>query len=102
MVTDERRTSTAEIPTPPGRIAKIVFALTPRDIALFKAIVESYDNLVTLRTEGPRRHYLCLYFSAEMESEVRAILDSLRERFSISEIDSSGCVAGNSMRNAVS
>ncbi len=86
METDERRMNTAEMPAPPGRIAKIVFALAPRDIALFKAIVESYDNLVTLRTEDPRRHHLCLYFSAETEPEVRAMLDSLRERFSIREI----------------
>ncbi len=64
----------------------IVFAIAPEDIALFKAILESYDNLATLRTEDPRRHLLKLYFSAETEAEVRALLDSLRERFRIREL----------------
>ncbi len=86
---NERHANTAEKSNPPDRLAKIVFALPPAEIALFKAIVESYDNLVTLRTEDPRHHYLCLYFAAETEPEVRAILDSLRGRFSIREIEGS-------------
>jgi len=64
----------------------IRFAIEPAKIALFKAIVESYDNLATLRTDDPKQHHLKLYFSAEMEAEVRALLDSLHERFSIREI----------------
>ena len=64
----------------------IRFAIEPAKIALFKAIVESYDNLVTLRTDDPKQHHLKLYFSDEMETEVRALLDSLRERFSVREI----------------
>jgi Domain of unknown function (DUF4911) len=67
-------------------IATITFAIPPAQIALFKAIVESYDNLATLRTEDPRTHTLKLYFAPEMEGEVRALLDSLRDRFSIREI----------------
>ena len=75
--------------TAPGTeptLKSIRFAIEPPQIALFKAIVESYDNLATLRTEDPKLHHLKLYFSAEMEGEVRALLDSLRERFSIREI----------------
>ena len=64
----------------------IRFAIEPAKIAMFKAIVESYDNLATLRTEDPRNHHLKLYFAAEMEGDVRALLDSLRERFSIREL----------------
>ena len=64
----------------------IRFAIEPAKIAAFKAIVESYDNLATLRTDDPKQHHLKLYFSADMETEVRALLDSLRERFSIREI----------------
>jgi len=40
----------------------------------FKAIIESYDNLATLRTEDPRRHRLKLYFAPEMADEVNALL----------------------------
>jgi len=64
----------------------IRFAIEPAKIALFKAIVESYDNLATLRTADPQQHHLMLYFSEAMEPEVRALLDSMRERFSIREI----------------
>lgn len=71
---------------PMASVRTIVFAISPPQIALFKAIVESYDNLATLRTEDPRRHHLTLYFSAEAEAEVRALLDSIRQQFSIVEI----------------
>jgi len=70
----------------PARLKTIRFAIEPAQIARFKAIVESYDNLATLRTEDPHLHYLKLYFAAETEDEVRALLDSLRDRFSIREI----------------
>jgi hypothetical protein len=68
------------------QLKTIRFAIEPAKIVMFKAIVESYDNLATLRTEDPRLHHLKLYFSNDMEAEVRALLDSLRERFSIREI----------------
>ena len=64
----------------------IRFAIEPAKIALFKAIVESYDNLATLRTADPTQHHLMLYFSEDMETDVRALLDSMRERFSIREL----------------
>jgi hypothetical protein len=62
------------------------FAIEPAKIALFKAIVESYDNLATLRTDNPKLHHLVLYFAEDQEGEVRALLDSLRARFAIREI----------------
>jgi hypothetical protein len=68
------------------KLKTIRFAIEPAKIAMFKAIVESYDNLATLRTEDPKQHHLKLYFSDDMESEVRALLGSLRERFSLREI----------------
>ena len=71
------------------RIKTITFAIPPAQIVSFKAIVESYDNLATLRTEDPQQHHLKLYFSSETEAEVRALLDSLRERFLIGEIPDS-------------
>jgi hypothetical protein len=73
-------------PSQKPRLKTIRFAIEPAQIAMFKVIVESYDNLATLRTEDPKQHHLKLYFSDEMEAEVRALLDSLREQFSIREI----------------
>lgn len=72
------------------RLKTILFAIPPERIALFKAIIESYDNLATLRTEDPRQHHLKLYFGENVEGHVRALLDSMRERFSIREIGSGG------------
>ena len=57
--------------------------MPPERIALFKAIVESYDNLATLRTEDPRQHYLRLYFAPEMAAEVESLLESLQSAFAI-------------------
>jgi len=61
----------------------IVIALPPARIAAFKAIIESYDNLATLRTEDPRRHHLRLYFASSQKDTVSQLVESLRERFQI-------------------
>jgi hypothetical protein len=64
----------------------MLLAIEPAAIARFKAIVESYDNLATLRTEDPRNHYLRLSFGAGSAGEIEALLDSLSEEFSIRRI----------------
>ena len=71
---------------PPHAMCTLVFELPPREIVHFKAIIESYDNLATLRTEDPRRHRLKLYFAPEMAAEVNALLDSLAATVSIRRI----------------
>jgi hypothetical protein len=64
----------------------LLLAIPPAGIARFKAIIESYDNLATMRTEDPRHHYVRLYFDAAWAAEVDALLDSLSAAFSISRI----------------
>lgn len=64
----------------------IVLAIAPEEIARFKAIIESYDNLATLRTEDPRHHYLRLYFGSESAAEVKALLAALGATFSIRRV----------------
>jgi hypothetical protein len=64
----------------------MLLAMPPAGIARFKAIIESYDNLATLRTEDPRHHYLRLSFDPASAAEVDALLDSLAETFSIRRI----------------
>ena len=61
----------------------ILLSIPPPRIAEFKAIVESYDNLATLRTEDPRTHLLKLYFDSDQRAAVEQLLDSLRDRFEI-------------------
>jgi hypothetical protein len=61
----------------------IVVEIPPAKIVAFKSIVESYDNLLTLRTEDPRRHHLKLYFAPEQRDTVFALLESLHDSFAI-------------------
>lgn len=65
----------------------LVLTMPREKIALFKAIIESYDNLATLRTEDPRRHHLKLYFDPEFAHEVNALVDSLTDKFRLRRID---------------
>ena len=61
----------------------MLIAIAPEQIVLFKSIVESYDNIATLRTEDPAQHHLRIYFSADSREEIEALLDSLVAQFSI-------------------
>jgi hypothetical protein len=61
-------------------------SIPPQRIALFKAIIESYDNLATLRTENPRRNRLRLYFAADQGAEVEGLLASLKDSFAIERL----------------
>jgi hypothetical protein len=71
-------------PSGPSMVmSTIVLAMPPERIALFKAIIESYDNLATLRTEDPRQHHLKLYFAPEMAGEIDALLESLQAVFAL-------------------
>ena len=70
----------------PRSFQALLLAIEPAAIARFKAIVESYDNLATLRTEDPRHHYLRLYFDEASAGEIDALLDSLSAVFSIRRI----------------
>ncbi len=65
----------------------IVLAVAPKDIAFFKAIIESYDNLATMRTEDPRRHHLKLWFDPALEDEVNQLLESLAGTISMRRIE---------------
>ena len=64
----------------------VLLAIEPAAIARFKAILESYDNLATLRTEDPRNHYLRLTFGAGSAGEIDALLDWLNDEFPIRRI----------------
>jgi hypothetical protein len=61
----------------------MVLDVEPAAIAFLKAVVESYDNLATLRTQDPRHHLLKLWFDPAVEDEVSALIDSLAPRLGI-------------------
>ena len=64
-------------------MATINLLIPPARIALFKAIIESYDNLATLRTDDPRTHRLKLYFAPEAAAEVEQLLEALQADFEL-------------------
>ena len=70
----------------PPAIASMLIAIPPEQIVLFKSIVESYDNIATLRTEDPVRHHLRIYFSADSRDEVEAMMTSLAAQFDIQRL----------------
>jgi len=65
------------------RLRSMALAIAPADIAYFKAVIESYDNLATLRTEDPERHHLRLWFAPESEDDINELLASLASKLSI-------------------
>jgi hypothetical protein len=71
---------------PPLTMATMALMIPPARIALFKAIIESYDNLATLRTDDPQTHRLKLYFAPESAAEVETLIDSLTETFELRRI----------------
>jgi hypothetical protein len=58
-------------------IISMVLEVQPEHIAMLKAVIESYDNLATLRTADPVRHHLKLWFSPEHQDDVEAVLAEL-------------------------
>ena len=70
----------------PPAIDSILIAMPPGQIVLFKSIVESYDNIATLRTEDPVRHHLRIYFSSETRGEIEAMMASLAAQFEIDRL----------------
>jgi hypothetical protein len=65
------------------RFRSLILEVAKPDIAFFKAIIESYDNLATLRTEDPKLSHLKLWFAPELEAHVNEILASLAPMMSI-------------------
>jgi Domain of unknown function (DUF4911) len=67
-------------------LESMLIAMPPGQIVLFKSIVESYDNIATLRTEDPARHHLRIYFSADSRDEIEALMASLTAQFQIERL----------------
>jgi hypothetical protein len=65
------------------RLRSMALAIAPADIAFFKAVIESYDNLATLRTEDPEQHHLRLWFAAESEQDINELISSLSSKLSL-------------------
>ena len=58
-------------------IVSMVLEVRPEHIAMLKAVIESYDNLATIRTADPVRHHLKLWFSPEHQGDIEAVLEEM-------------------------
>jgi Domain of unknown function (DUF4911) len=70
----------------PAAIISIVLEVRPEHIAMLKAVIESYDNLATLRTADPVRHHLKLWFPHEHQRDVEAVLEELAATYPMRRI----------------
>jgi hypothetical protein len=77
----------AQAGRPPSVMATMLLAIPPARIALFKAIIESYDNLATLRTDDPLTHRLKLYFAPETATDVELLIAGLAGAFELRRLD---------------
>jgi hypothetical protein len=78
------RDQTASSRDPSERqMRSMILEMAPADIAFFKSIIESYDNLATLRTEDPERSHLRLWFAAEAEADINELLAALAPKLPI-------------------
>ncbi len=73
-------------------MVSIALEIPPAEIAFFKAIVESYDNLVTLRTEDPSTHRLRMWFAEESESDIMRLFESLSGQIEVRVLDKKSSV----------
>jgi hypothetical protein len=71
-------------------MTSIAIEIAPARIAYFKAVIESYDNLATLRTENPKRHHLRLWFDEALQDEIDALLSELRATLPIRIVSGPG------------
>ena len=64
----------------------LLVSVRREQIVVFKSIVESHDNLATLRTEDSHRNILRIYFAPELEDEVEAMLAGLPKELELTKL----------------
>ena len=66
---------------------EIYLELRPEDIVIVKLIVEAHEGIGVLRTIDRRRALIVVMVAADMERDARALLASLQEQVSWTEVD---------------
>ena len=69
---------------------EIFLELPPEDIVFIKLIVEAHEGLGVLRTLDRKRAVIVVMTAADMEADVRAMLESLRDQVAWKEIAPTG------------
>jgi hypothetical protein len=69
---------------------EIFLELPPEDIVFIKLIVEAHEGLGVLRTLDRKRAVIVVMAAADMEADVRAMLESLRDQVPWTEIPPTG------------
>ncbi len=71
---------------PPRQSARLYVRVQPRDIALFRFLLEARDNLALFSVADRRQGILQLRFSPDQTGEVRAFLDQVRAEIGVEAI----------------
>ena len=66
-------------PEPPRRSGRLLVRLAPADVALFRFLLEAYENLAFFTTLDRRAALLKVIFSPQRENAVRAALAEIGE-----------------------
>jgi hypothetical protein len=69
---------------------EIFLELPPEEIVFIKLIVEAHEGLGVLRTLDRKRAVIVVMTAADMEADVRAMLESLRDQVPWTEIEPTG------------
>lgn len=70
----------------PKLSSRLYVRLAPRDVALFRFLLEAEDNLAYITTVDRWRSVVCVTFSPHQERAVLEYLDSMRERIAFTVI----------------
>lgn len=65
-------------PPPPGRSGRLYVRVLPRDIAMFRFLLEAHDNLGIFTVTDRFQGILMLRYSPHQEREIKAFLHSLK------------------------
>ena len=66
-------------PPPPRQSARLLVRLAPENVALFRFLLEAYENLAFFTTLERRAALLKVIFSPQKENAVRAALAEIGE-----------------------
>jgi len=73
---------------------EIFLELPPEDIVFVKLIVEAHEGIGVLRTLDRKRAVIVVMVAADMETDARAMLESLREQVPWTELPAYDDVPG--------
>lgn len=88
MAPKKRKRRKRRLPCPPPRTSsqRLYIRIAPRDIALFRFLMEAHDNLALFTMVDRRAAVLLIWFSPDQQREVHGFLDQARTEMHIETV----------------